>query len=146
MTRALRPIYLEDLGLVPALEMLTKETEQVKNISIDFASYEKDKRLDAAVELTIYRIAQEVLSNITQHSRASHATLNITFTPQNVTLQVGDNGIGFDVPGNPAEFASTGHYGLLGLYERADLIGTTLKIHSSSGKGTQVTLICPTHS
>jgi signal transduction histidine kinase len=145
LTRALRPIYLEDLGLVPALEMLVRETEQATNISVEFQRQGTEERLNAAVELAIYRISQEALSNITRHAQASHASLNIAFTPQHITMQVTDNGIGFDVPGNPAEFAPAGHYGLLGLYERAELIGAKLEIHSSPGKGTHLTLSCPSH-
>ena len=54
-----------------------------------------------------------------------------------------DDGKGFDVPRNPAEFAPSGHYDLLGLYERAELIGATLKIQSSPGQGTHLNLILP---
>jgi len=140
LTRALRPIYLEDLGLVTALEMLARETGQATNISVEFHRLGTEMRLDMAVELALYRIAQETLSNIARHAQATHASLSITFTPQSVTIQVTDNGKGFDVPRNPAEFAPNGHYGLLGLHERAELIGATLKIQSAPGQGTQLTV------
>jgi two-component system sensor histidine kinase UhpB len=143
LTRALRPIYLEDLGLVTALEMLARETEQGTNIPIEFHRQGTEERLDTAVELALYRMAQEALSNIARHAQASHASLNITFTPQSVTMQITDDGKGFDVPRNPAEFAPNGHYGLLGLFERAELIGATLKIQSTPGQGTHLNLTLP---
>ena len=143
LTRALRPIYLEDLGLVTALEMLARETEQGTNIPIEFHRQGTEERLDTSVELALYRMAQEALSNIVRHAQASHASLNITFTSQSVTMQVTDDGKGFDVPRNPAEFAPNGHYGLLGLFERAELIGATLKIQSTPGQGTHLNLILP---
>ena len=58
-------------------------------------------------------------------------------------MQVTDNGKGFDVPKSPAEFAPSGHYGLLGLYERAELIGATLEIQSAPGQGTHLNIILP---
>ena len=143
LTRALRPIYLEDLGLVPALEMLARETGQAANISVDFEKQGTEKRLDPAAELTLFRIAQEALSNVTRHSQASRATLSITFTPQAVAMQIDDDGKGFEVPKSPAEFAPSGHYGLLGLHERAELIGATLEINSAPGGGTRVNINLP---
>ncbi|MFZ6029223.1 MAG: sensor histidine kinase [Chloroflexota bacterium] len=138
LTRALRPIYLEDLGLVTALEMLAREMGTAANLPVAFQCQGTERRLEPAAELALYRMAQEALSNVVRHAQASHATLHITFTPQTVTVQVVDDGKGFDVPKSPAEFAPGGHYGLLGLYERAELIGARLEIRSTPGTGTQV--------
>lgn len=142
-TRALRPIYLEDLGLVTALEMLTRETSQTVGIPVEFQRHGIEKRLSPNVELALYRIAQEALNNVSRHAQASQASLNITFNPQEIVMQVSDNGIGFEVPNSPAEFAPSGHFGLLGLYERAELIGAKLEIHSAPGQGTRVTVHLP---
>ena len=139
-TRALRPIYLEDLGLVTALEMLAREASQAENILIEFHRQGTEKRLNPNVELALYRIAQEALNNVNRHAKASQAELKISFTQQDVTLQVSDDGIGFDVPKSPAEFAPSGHFGLLGLHERAELIGADLEIRSSTGQGTCLTV------
>ncbi len=138
LTRALRPIYLEDLGLVTALEMLARETGQASGIVVSFERQGPERRLEAAAELALYRITQEALSNVTRHSQASRAALSIRFHAQGVTIQVEDNGRGFEVPRSPAEFAPNGHYGLLGMYERADLIGAALEIQSERGKGTRL--------
>jgi signal transduction histidine kinase len=88
-------------------------------------------------------MAQEALNNVSRHAQASRVYLHIAFTPQEVTLQVSDNGRGFDVPNSPAEFAPGGHFGLLGMYERAELIGARLDIHSSPGQGSRVTVHLP---
>lgn len=139
--RALRPIYLEDLGLVTALEMLTKETEKTSGLEIEFLRKGMERRLSPPVELALYRMAQEAISNVVRHAGASHAQLSIHFQPQVVILEVSDNGKGFEVPKSPSEFAPNGHFGLLGLHERSELIGAELKINSSTEHGTRVKVI-----
>jgi len=142
-TRALRPIYLEDLGLVTALEMLSREISQAAGIPVEFQRHGTEKRSTPNVELALYRITQEALNNVSLHTQASQADLTITFNPQEVIMQVSDNGRGFEVPNSLAEFAPGGHFGLLGLYERAELIGARLEIHSTPGQGSRVTVHLP---
>jgi signal transduction histidine kinase len=143
ITKDLRPLYLEDLGLVTALEMLARETSNAIGIPVDFQSIGKEYRLPPEVELTLYRMAQEGLSNVSRHAQATHASIAIHFTPEITTLSVSDDGRGFFVPESPAEFAPSGHYGLLGLHERADLIGALLEIHSVPDQGTQLVITLP---
>ncbi len=143
LTRALRPIYLEDLGLVTALEMLTREIGQTMDLQIQFQKIGVERRLQPDIELAFYRIAQEALSNIARHAQASAASLEFRFSPDEVVLEVSDNGRGFEVPKSPAEFAPGGHFGLLGLYERAELISATLRIASTPGEGTRLTVSLP---
>ncbi len=143
LTRAMRPVYLEDLGLVPALEMLARETGDGMSASMEFHHQGIERRLPASTELALYRMAQEACSNITRHAHAQWASLSINFSSNAVTLQVVDNGLGFNLPDNPAEYAAKGHFGLLGLHERAELIGATLSIKSSAGKGTSLTVTLP---
>jgi two-component system sensor histidine kinase UhpB len=138
VTRALRPIYLEDLGLLAALEMLTREMSQITGTQIEFKTNGSEQRLSPKVELALYRIAQEALNNIAHHAKASHASVSLNFMPAEVLLEIVDNGQGFEVPRSPAEFAPGGHYGLLGLFERAELIGADLHIESNIGQGTRV--------
>lgn len=142
-TRALRPIYLEDLGLVTALEMLARETSQAADIPVEFELQGTEKRLNPNIELALYRIAQEALNNVSRHAEASQANLKISFQPNQIVLQVIDNGKGFVVPTSPAEFAPSGHFGLLGLYERAELIQAKLEIISSPGQGSRVVVHLP---
>jgi len=138
LTRALRPIYLEDLGLITALEMLARETSQANRLGVKFKLSGRERRLSREVELSLYRIAQEALNNVVRHAQATHADLKITFDSSHIELEVADNGNGFVVPKSPTDFAPSGHFGLLGVHERADLICARLEIESALGKGTSI--------
>lgn len=136
--RALRPVYLEELGLSTALEMLSRETGRNCAVPVSFRRKGDEYRLDEAVELAYFRITQEALSNIARHSGAESALVELTFSPEAVSLVIQDNGTGFQAPRTPAELAIEGHFGLLGIAERADLIGAALEIQSTPGKGTLI--------
>lgn len=138
LTRALRPIYLEDLGLVTALEMLSREISQNNKLTVAFDKTGQERRLSREVELSLYRIAQEALNNVVKHAKAERAELRITFDDLTVQMEVSDNGSGFITPNSPTEFAPNGHFGLLGIHERADLIGAKLEIESILGRGTKI--------
>jgi signal transduction histidine kinase len=138
LTRALRPIYLEDLGLVTALEMLTREMGQSNELVVAFQNNGQERRLSREVELSLYRIAQEALNNVIKHSKATQADLIIGFDTSGIRLDVVDNGIGFDMPQSPTDFAAKGHFGLLGIRERVDLIGARLEVDTAFGKGTRL--------
>jgi signal transduction histidine kinase len=138
LTRDLRPIYLEDLGLVPALDMLARDTSELLNIPVIFETSGADRRLRPEVELALYRIAQEALSNVARHAQASLVEVGLVFNQETISLTVSDDGGGFSVPKSPAEMAPTGHFGLLGMQERAELVGARLMINSALGQGTHV--------
>ncbi len=137
-TRALRPIYLEELGLVPALESLVNDMMATSGTAYSCRITGPTRRLTDEVELALYRTAQEALSNVVRHAQATEVTLTLAFNTGCVTLSIQDNGRGFTLPDSPAEMAPLGHFGLLGLYERAQLIGATLHIKSQPGAGTLV--------
>jgi signal transduction histidine kinase len=137
LTRALRPIYLEDLGLVTALEMLVRETGEPNQLEIEFRRSGPEHRLSRETELALYRIAQEALNNVVRHAQAKHASVHIAFD-KGVKLEVADDGMGFRVPSSPTEFASSGHFGLLGMRERAELIGARLEVQSEARRGTRL--------
>ncbi|MGE5250130.1 MAG: histidine kinase [Bacteroidota bacterium] len=140
MTRALRPIYLEDLGLVTALEMLVRETMQNQDLDAEFRVQGEERRLPREVELALYRIAQEGLSNVVRHSHGQRATLELDFKGREVLLELKDDGVGFQMPRSPTDFAPNGHFGLLGIRERADLIGGRLEVQSAPGQGTRLSI------
>jgi signal transduction histidine kinase len=146
LTHALRPIYLEDLGLVAALEMLALETQQMSGVSVTFKRSGTEVRLSPPVELALYRIGQEALSNVVRHAQASQAALAISYALDFVTLEINDDGVGFEVPESPAEFAPSGHFGLLGIHERTEMISAKLEIQSRPGQGSQVTVSVPTQN
>lgn len=138
LTRALRPIYLEDLGLITALEMLARETSQNNQLIVEFIKQGRERRLAHEIELALYRIAQEALNNVVRHAQATRAELRIDFDGSQVVMEVIDNGSGFAMPGSSTDFAPNGHFGLLGIRERADLIGARLEVDSAVGKGTRL--------
>ncbi|MEN6300671.1 MAG: histidine kinase, partial [Anaerolineaceae bacterium] len=146
MIRGLRPIYLEDLGLVASLEMLVREMEQPAKLQIAFSSRGSERRLDPQIEMSLYRMVQESLNNVIHHARAQHAWVDLDYGEHEMTVQIRDDGAGFLVPENPAEFPEKGHFGLLGLQERAELINADLSISSIPGKGTTVTVRLPISS
>ena len=102
-----------------------------------------EQRLSPEAELALYRMVQECLSNVVRHADASSASVDISFSPTEVIVEVKDDGKGFVVPESPSAFAPGGHYGLLGMYERAELMGARLEIHSASGRGTRIAVILP---
>ena len=142
LTRALRPIYLEDLGLATALEMLVNETSQANHLDAKFQPSGKERRLSREVELALYRIAQEALNNIVRHAHAKHANVQLAFNKE-IKLEVMDDGVGFSIPKSPTDFAPSGHFGLLGIRERADLIGAKLEVQSEAGHGTRLLVHLP---
>jgi signal transduction histidine kinase len=138
LTKDLRPIYLEDLGLIPALEMLAQDMSSAMNLPVTFEKTGRERRLAPEVELALYRIVQEGLNNVARHARAGKAEVSLAFTDEAVRLTVSDDGQGFAVPDSPAEMAPSGHFGLLGVQERAEAIGARLRIESTAGAGTRL--------
>ena len=138
LVRGMRPPYLEDLGLSASLDMLCREASQANKLVIDFKLLGKEARLPADVELALYRIAQEGLSNISRHAKAKHAWVELRFYTHGVSLNLRDDGGGFQAPESPAEFAPGGHFGLLGIYEKAERMGAKFEIHSEANKGTEL--------
>lgn len=143
MIRGLRPIYMEDLGLKTALEMLVEEMRSLSNADLRFSALGEEFRLSIDQEMALYRIAQEGLNNIIRHSQASRAELQLEFTPKQLLLRLRDDGIGFTVPENAASFAAQNHFGLLGMIERAEILHARLHIDSSPGQGTSIQLSLP---
>jgi signal transduction histidine kinase len=143
MIRGLRPIYLEDLGLVASLEMLTRDMAQLAGIPITFQVMGPEQRLGAQVEMSLYRMVQEALNNVVRHSQATQAWVKLTFSETELTVVVGDDGNGFIVPRDPSEFPEKGHFGLLGLQERAEIISAQLDISSTLEVGTTISIRVP---
>jgi len=143
MIRGLRPIYLEDLGLVASLDMLVGEMGQTATFPITFVSTGQEHRLDARIELSLYRMVQESLNNVIHHANAQHAWVEMDFLEKGLNIQIRDDGIGFVIPTNASEFPKKGHFGLLGLKERSELIHAELNINSSPGNGTTLLIRLP---
>jgi signal transduction histidine kinase len=143
LSRGLRPIYLEDLGLVPAIEMLARDHQISLGIPVEFVAKGEEARLSADVELALYRLVQEGLANIGRHAGATRANITLTFQVESLQLTLEDYGRGFEPPEQFEQLAMSGHYGLMGMRERADAIGGQLVITSSPGAGTKIQLSVP---
>ncbi len=143
VVRALRPIYLEDLGLLPAMEMLVGETESAAGVRASFVTDGVVARLQPEHEIAIYRILQEALNNITRHASAKSVEVSALFEPGTFRLRIVDDGRGFALSERVSDLAAVGHYGLMGMQERADLIGANLSIQSMPGRGTTVEVRLP---
>jgi len=142
-SQALRPIYLEDLGLLPALEMLARDSalgdqSGAGPLKVTFETSGAPRRLPPAHELALYRIVQEALNNVSRHAQARTARVLVAFDAEGLTVQVSDDGEGFAMPAQVSDLAARGHFGLMGMRERAQLIGAHLSIRSQSGQGTTV--------
>lgn len=139
----LRPSILDDLGLVPALEWLIANLENDQKVSTSVKLVGSSRRLSPEIELTVFRIAQEVMSNIRRHSGATEVELRIDYSDDALTLIVTDNGQGFNVPERTSDLALSGKLGIIGMRERARLVGGTLIVQSEKDAGTTVTLRVP---
>jgi signal transduction histidine kinase len=141
--RDLRPIYLEDLGLLPAVEMLSREADQQENLSVQLTISGTARRLPPDLELATYRIVQEAVNNVVQHANANQAWVAVRFETERLILSVRDDGLGFEAPDLPDALARRGHFGLMGIQERTFLYGGKLVIHSAPGEGTELTVHVP---
>ena len=86
---------------------------------------------------------QEALSNVVRHSEAGTVVILFSFRDSDIQVEIRDDGIGFEVPPKASTLAARGKFGLMGMYERADLIGADLRIESEPGDGTQIRLVLP---
>jgi signal transduction histidine kinase len=132
----LRPAELDELGLEPALEALAHRRGG-DGLEVSVQADLDGERLAAALESAIYRIVQEALTNAAKHAGSSHATVSVASAGSSIELRVSDDGRGFDV-----EAPSSG-YGLVGMRERATLLGGQLEVASAAGEGTTVRAILP---
>lgn len=135
----LRPPALEELGLLPAVDLLLKRNDEPPRLSIEVRGTER--RLDPQSELALFRIIQEAWSNIRRHAQAQTVTLEFSFAPDGLHLTITDDGHGFTPPTTGQ--APRGSFGLLGMQERATLGGGSLRIASAPGHGTQIFVQMP---
>ena len=137
-TQDLRPAILDDLGLVPALRWLTDRLTTSDGVQAQVRIIGVERRLPPEIELALFRVVQETLSNVRRHAAATTAMVALVFGQQKVKMSVRDNGRGFEPPLMASQFAPQGKLGLSGIVERVRLLGGSHKIESAPGKGTNV--------
>lgn len=135
----LRPMALDDLGLVPALKRYLADYPDKHEIEVHFLFFGEERRLPLPVEVALFRLTQEALSNVKKHAEVNEALVKLEIAPRFVTVVVKDDGRGFDV----RKASGKGRYGLLGIQERVELFGGEFKIKSRLGHGTQVIVNIP---
>ncbi|MBE3074154.1 MAG: PAS domain-containing protein [Actinobacteria bacterium] len=136
----LRPPVLDDFGAVAALRQLVAEVRARHGISIRLRVSGDQVRLSAQSELTVYRVAQEALSNVVRHAQATRTRVDLHFGEQ-VVLTVTDDGRG--IPASSTKSASSGGLGLIGMRERVNLVGGSLEVCTHAPHGTMVRATLP---
>lgn len=139
----LRPMALDDLGLVPALRKFAHDFEDKTKIRTVFELNGKEVRMPSAMEAGVFRLVQEAFTNAQKHARASFVTLEVAFTTESVTIVVVDNGIGFQTEQTEAHAQNNSHFGLIGMRERVDLLEGRMEIDSKLGQGTKIIINIP---
>ncbi len=140
--RDLRPAALDDLGLIPALHSYMKAFMEQTGIRVGFTACAGVEKLDSAGRTMLYRVAQEALTNIARHAKASHAKVSIHNHTGAVCMVISDNGKGFQVEG-AAVGKNSNHLGLLGMRERVEMVGGTFYIESAPGRKTTIRVELP---
>jgi len=142
-TSDLRPPLLEELGLPRTLRLLGDRIarEELTDVTVEIIG--EPVTLSPELELGLYRLAQEALSNIRRHAQARHGSIKLIYGMDRVRLQVRDDGVGFLASATPADLVNSGGLGLMGMHERARLFGGKASITSEPGEGTTVSIIIP---
>jgi signal transduction histidine kinase len=139
LSRGLRPSVLDDLGLLPALDRYLKEFGTSRGLAVDLHAAGFDgRRLPGPVEIAVYRIVQEALTNVAKHAAASTVSVLLEHRERSVHVIVEDDGKGFDVEAVLASGQTEHRLGLHGMRERAALLGGSLTVESGPGRGTSV--------
>jgi signal transduction histidine kinase len=141
----LRPFQLDRLGLSKAIEALARSVGTASEIRFQTSIDDIDNSFPEAQRINVYRIIQEATNNISKHSGATEAQIRVQKTNQGVTLTISDNGKGFSSDAKSASIGKSG-FGLIGIRERALLMGGTVKIQSIPGSGTVLRFDFPLHA
>lgn len=138
----LRPMTLDDLGLIPTLKRYLADFKDKNNLTVEFKCFGQERRFRPTLEVAIFRLIQESLNNIRKHAEASKVDVKLEVTLQTVVIRIKDNGKGFDVDDILAT-RNGNSFGLLGMYERVDLINGQIEFFSKPGQGTEVVIKVP---
>jgi signal transduction histidine kinase len=145
ISRDLRPLVLEDLGLIPALQALVRSAHlgpgAVPHVKLEVPG--KPVRLHAQQELALYRITQEALTNARKHAQPTGVRVTLRVDNGSILLEIEDDGKGFQVPDSLSELAQRGCFGLMGIQERVWEMGGRLVLRSAPGEGALLQINMP---
>lgn len=136
----LRPMALDDLGLAPTIRGVLDVFREQYGLITEIAVTGKERRLEPHIEIGIFRVVQEALNNIVKHAQATSIRVRLEFAAAGVTVLVEDDGKGFEMT---EEELPSGHYGIMGMRERMQLLNGKLTIKSAPRRGTRVTVSVP---
>lgn len=143
LVTGLHPAQLDDLGLAAALRWYIEELADQEGLKIEVMNHIPHLSLPSDLRVVMFRIAQEALTNIIRHAHASLAVIELTSNDTEIKMVIQDNGSGFDVEANLNQAKEKLSFGLLGMMERAALVGGDCSIVSTPGKGTRIEVVVP---
>jgi two-component system sensor histidine kinase DegS len=139
----LRPMMLDDLGLIPTLKRYVQDFEEKSGLSTNLTIVGRERRLPPYTEVTIFRVVQGLLKNISQHANATHVQVGINLEGEAVGVSVEDDGSGFDVDEVMASARQRKTLGIVAMQEQVEMLGGQIQFESSIGRGTKVDLEIP---
>lgn len=140
----LRPMSLDDLGLIPTLQRYVLTFQEETGISVSFRTTGTQPDLKSVMSLTVFRIVQEAMSNVSKHAQASNISIRLDFLKEELKLFVIDDGIGFDTEKLKIKNDDiTSGFGLVSMRERVELLNGEMLISSEPGKGTRLNIMIP---
>lgn len=139
----LRPMTLDDLGLVPTLNRYLEKYQKAGDFAVLMDIKGKEARLGASAEVALFRLVQEALQNVKKHARAARVKITLDFSPSQVVAVIEDDGVGFDQAKIRRETAGKDSFGLLSMRERVELLNGSFQIKTAPGSGTRIVASIP---
>jgi signal transduction histidine kinase len=140
---ALRPVALQEMGLGAALRWYAEDSMERSGVEVHVATEGAEIEVPDHLELVLYRIGQEALSNVNRHAKASNVWIDIAYRDATVKLAVRDDGVGFEADGLEEPVSRGSGLGMAGMRERAALVDGRLAFESAPGSGTTVAVEVP---
>jgi two-component system sensor histidine kinase DegS len=140
----LRPMSLDDLGLVPTLQKYASNFEEENNIKCEFKTMGSVDDVSSIIALTIFRITQEALANSKKHGKANNISIIVEFSQSRINFSISDDGVGFDLEEvGQRHFNVNSGFGLYSMKERLDLLNGKFEITSIKNEGTKLNMVIP---
>jgi signal transduction histidine kinase len=139
----LRPSILDDLGLLQAIDWYAETRVKPLGLNVLVWTVGQERRLSSEVETMVFRIAQEAITNAVRHAEPRHISIGLSYRESHTMLIIEDDGVGFDLVEQTTNGNGRDHFGLMGMQERASLIGGDLRIQTKPGAGTHIFLEIP---